>query len=377
MNKLEGNPLQHVVNTTTSLQALMKIVRQKTERKDADIERLEKEARRDVIEGIQAMEVLVEQIQNLSKQSVDEQQQEMDVLIGENIILQKKIETSKKEIELLQKEVRNYQEEKTHNNEEYEKKVEDLEERIKEKNNEISALENEILSTLQKHPSVLNTNEDNETNIMILKIQLKKKENEIEELAKQIDKLKSENEKLRTDVEVNSQTNDVMWMTIIKGRNENNSLKNKIDELLKGVVGSSETDIFEGFVQRGELDQIKKWTEMKSFKKVCNIEGDGDQNSWSCVKGLKNVLCIKVTQIGSVFGYFHSKEHPAVTTWNIPPTTDIVFSLRNLFNSPPIIIKQNVQNKLVENKPADVCVPIITEEIDSPCLCSLIFVGEK
>ena len=367
---------QFILDTTTSIQALVRLIKQKTERKNQEIERLENEARKDIVDGIKTMEILLQRVETLSSQAIEEQRNEMEILMEENILLQKKNEAHRKEIEILQSEIRKSQNEKHQMIEEHSKKIEEYEKMMNEKENEISNLENEVFTIFQQQSPLFSTTDEMNTNLMILKCQLDKKNNEIEELYREIKELRAENENLKNASEVNAQTSDVMWMTIIKGRNENNALRNRIDELLRGV-GPSEADMFDGYVQRGELDEIKKWTGMKRFKKVCVIEGESDTLDWHHVKGKRNVLCIKVTQIGSVFGYFHRKEHPPVDNFILLRTTELLFSLRNLFNRPPLILKKNDGTKLVEVAPTEVSVPIITEEADSPPLCCLLFVGEE
>ncbi|KAL7717989.1 TLDc domain-containing protein [Entamoeba marina] len=366
-----ANPLDHVTRTTTSLQSLARLIQ---------IERLEREARRDVIEGLQTMEQLLEKINILSTQSLEEHQHEINLLSTENISLKRSIDQNKKEIQLLQDKLRETTNEKEKLNALYENRIGQLEEELSLKDQEVDALENEVMKTVQEYSSRLSEDSqnmkdsDDKVETLQLKKQLRKQETTNNELINKLGVMVNEIEELKNAAELNSQTNDVMWMTIMKGRHENNALKIKIDELEKGI-GPSEADIFEGYVQRSELSAIKEWVCIEHFEKVKSIEGDEPTHDWDIIEGLTNVLCIKVTQIGSVFGYFHRTAHPKVTAWDIPETTEIVFSLRNLFNHPPIVIKQNTNGKLVENRPADVCVPIITEEMDSPCLCSMILTG--
>ncbi|ELP87534.1 hypothetical protein EIN_098610 [Entamoeba invadens IP1] len=366
MSKQEESAMDHMTFCTSSLQALMRVVRQKTERKDGEIERLEKEARRDVIEGLQVMEALIKQMSEFTKESVEQQEQQFALIRSENALLQKKVEVCGKEIELLKTEQQHFELEKNTLFESYEERMAQLHMEITNKNKEIDRIENEILGVVnQKTISEDfrgNTKEEGDAGKQI----------EIADLRNRIETLKKEVDNLKGQAEVNAQTNDVMWVTIMKGRNENSILKTLILEHQKGRV-MKEIKMFDDAVLMCDYRKICLWTKMTNFEQIGKSENDGDEKTWSVVKGRKNVLCLKITQIGSVFGYFHSGEHPHVDKWSIPQTTDFVFSLKNLFNKPPVIFKKNINGKLEELKSNDVCLPIIVEEMDSPCLAALIF----
>ncbi|ELP85037.1 hypothetical protein EIN_079790 [Entamoeba invadens IP1] len=327
-----------------SLELLMKLVREKAERKDGEIGKLEKDARRDVIEGFQAMETLIQQVVQIRKEADEEKKQELEILKAENLVLQKKVEVSKKEIEVLKAESSQSVVEKKRTSELYESRIGQLQQELVSKDTELGIISNEL--------TIQNGSEGPIDDDIVTKIQEKRKQLEVEELRLKIEALKTEVDNLKAQAETNAQTNDVMWVTIMKGRVENNALKTQLDELEKGPLPDTE-DIFEGFVQRGEFDKIREWTKISNYKKVGTIEGDGDENSWKMASGKSNILCIKVTQIGSVFGYFHRGPHPSLKTWRIPQTSETVFTLRNLFNKPPLIIKQLVNGKLEESKPVD------------------------
>ena len=361
MERGEGT-IHHVVKVTTSLRSLTHILRVRTERKDGEIERLEREARREVIEDLRTIEQLVDKILELSETSAVEQNREAEAFGKETASLQKTVELNRKEIQLLQEELQESAVEKQRFGTIYEQRIQQLERELAAREEEFATLEADLTPEAPAR----------EADGPSLRQSLQAKNLEIDRLVRTNAELTSQVSELRKDAEMNTHANDVMWMAIMNGRNENNALRTEIEEL-RGGARDAEVDAFGGFVLQSEVQQLKAWTATRRFEKVCSIERANDHDEWKALWDVPGILALKVTQIGSVFGYFHRAPHPHCTSWDIPPTADLVCSLRNLFNRPPLIIKQNVRGRLVDNVPVDVCVPIITEEIDSPYLCVLVF----